>query len=170
MTASATILLPSKDAGRATDDDNDDDEDETLAGMLERHRKQMRPKSRKRQGRGRRLGLGLGMRSSRRRRPPPPTDAFAARREPFKIPKIAPAAARVPVESKLPAGDPVRAKVALEEFSNAAFSAPSGPSVASTPEPPVVQTTQPPVGRPARGRPWLPVMVLAGGGPRRCCR
>ena len=99
---------------------DDDEDEETLAGMLERHRKQIRPKARK---------ARPGTKARARARdavvetppPPPPTDAFALpRREPFKIPKIAPAAARVPVESKLPAGDPVRAKVALEEFSNAA--------------------------------------------------
>ena len=92
---------PEQDEPIVPADDEDDDE-ETPAAALASRKKREKAKAKAAQG-------------------PPSKDAFALpRREPRKIPKVTPAAAREPIESKHPTGDAVSAAVAIEEFSNAA--------------------------------------------------
>ena len=92
---------PEQDEPIVPADDEDDDE-ETPAAALASRKKREKAKAKEAQG-------------------PPSKDTFALpRREPRKIPKVTPAAAREPIESKHPTGDAVSAAVAIEEFSNAA--------------------------------------------------
>ena len=92
---------PEQDEPIVPADDEDDDE-ETPAAALASRKKREKAKAKEAQG-------------------PPSKDTFAlSRREPRKVPKVTPVAAREPIESKHPTADAVSAAVAIEEFSNAA--------------------------------------------------